>query len=1111
VSSSAQPAHPIALEVESGVHQFEIHKVDPDSVSVKLGASFKFTFTRNEVRSATSAVAGAAGANAKVLLNRFRNLDPSKLTRMEEDLGQSAKELAALHAVYQWLIPETTATWTRVEAARKSVEGTRQALRAADSLKRTLNQYLIQGYPFPEDWKQVFEKAHDALAGIPIEDLRESEIDRLSYQYERFENLTHRQSDRSYTHIEDLTKEIEDLLATENLTNGQWGQLRVRIDRALARVPEEESRNTIAESLAPLRAEVEAFLDRNRERLAIQEIEERLAQLEGLSEIPAASAETFSFEVNLVSTLLSGIGQAEMKKSFEARLASIKEKIQNAASMTMEESPTKPAQPSPPPPFTDAQEQIPEVPAPIQPPSPLDASATSPPPPPPPASTPLFRNRNVLIAGGAGFCVLLLLVLARLLRKNRKGSTPPSAPRVVFKEPPPAAALPPVREDEYLREFSKPAPPLGQKQAADTQPIAEPPSSPFPDLPAIVEPAPTPRLHSGKPEDISLEEAPTSPPDPAPTAPTHEMDLDDFFTESAAGEESPSLEPSKDPLESETPTPFPTLEDEITPSLESVFGGSPEYRPAPEPAPETAPEDRDTEPPVEMAPTPDREEEAPQEFGLPTESEWETAAPEKDPQFAEDGPRSEEEQPVEVNEEEPVSAETATEAPDLSQPPQESGRSISLVFEDMAAPAEKPSSAPPKETDFSETEASFAPEEPTPSLPPAPIELEPLVLEGQLVELDGSESILFSGVSYRLDQGIPFAGLRPVQLFPLGQAIGLVGEMNGHLELSLLDRRVDGTLASSTVLLDSPNIYSISRRLGVYWVQDSVGTAAYEAVEGKVNRIESKNSVKGAGRKPPEPPRGLKQVHRPVCSLEDHLYFVLPEGRLDCFRLDEEAEPRGVDRLWSFSSGEDSRNLVSNAVPLGDRIAVLDAERNLILVEPSNGAVYWEGPLEDAYIPPSGPVVLTSTGNRLVYIAKAGEKGMRIADFTGPGVPTNSHSILKCKTPALFGMEDGILLVSDTEIAFFEERELALSWSLPLDGVAPVDLSVDRSQIAILVREPEGYTRVIVLGKNSGSVLWETEADEADMTRIAGVVVQDGNLLIWGESEKGEGVLRLVE
>jgi hypothetical protein len=49
------------------------------------------------------------------------------------------------------------------------------------------------------------------------------------------------------------------------------------------------------------------------------------------------------------------------------------------------------------------------------------------------------------------------------------------------------------------------------------------------------------------------------------------------------------------------------------------------------------------------------------------------------------------------------------------------------------------------------------------------------------------------------------------------------------------------------------------------------------------------------------------------------------------------------------------------------------------------------------------------------------------------------------------------------------------------------------------------------LGKNSGSVLWETEADEADMTRIAGVVVQDGNLLIWGESEKGEGVLRLVE
>jgi hypothetical protein len=105
-------------------------------------------------------------------------------------------------------------------------------------------------------------------------------------------------------------------------------------------------------------------------------------------------------------------------------------------------------------------------------------------------------------------------------------------------------------------------------------------------------------------------------------------------------------------------------------------------------------------------------------------------------------------------------------------------------------------------------------------------------------------------------------------------------------------------------------------------------------------------------------------------------------------------------------------------------------------------------------------------------------------------------------------VEEGFLLFGEHDVAFFDGIDLSINWTYALGSKVPVRLSGGHSQLALLVREEEGDT-VLVLGKNSGADLWDLTPSEHGLKRIQGLVFHADWTLLLGQDEKDQAVLKL--
>jgi hypothetical protein len=403
--------------------------------------------------------------------------------------------------------------------------------------------------------------------------------------------------------------------------------------------------------------------------------------------------------------------------------------------------------------------------------------------------------------------------------------------------------------------------------------------------------------------------------------------------------------------------------------------------------------------------------------------------------------------------------------------------------------------------------------EPVPEEPDIEIQTLPFLIGvGQITPFDVFVS---EGVEMELGEGIVFEDARPVALFPLGDRFGCVSKSRDQTEIHLVQRQASGNLSICNAPLIHESCISMFYRAEALWVLHEAGISAY-VPEGTELRNVANLEAPGPGTTGDlagNAESGIPSGRRPLWGSDGTLIASWPGQSVGGYRIRGKSEGIGAESIWSYDEKAPGFSPpASNLAAISNKVCFVSQSGTLHLLDPATGKELKRLPLPGVWVPEGWPVSIASSEKCVIFAQKETDGRMSLISFPVIAEERSKQAaITPCLQPSVFDMGEALLFLSEKEIALFEVGELGRVWSIPLGETQPLDFSCEGSQIAVLVRDEGGRTRVMVLGKNSGAELWRVDPEEIGMTQFSGLVVHEGRLLLWGEGQTEQGILRLVD
>jgi hypothetical protein len=228
----------IYLTLESGKHLFEIHRIYPDKVIVNKKGGFRFTFPREEVLSAENPEVSKTLAEAANLINRAALKDLADFPFLAPDLENYRIQVEQFAHVYDWLIPQASATLIRLREAEQGVDQTLEAAGRANQLMGQVQNRLQSGRDLPAEWERIFEAAQGEVGKIPYDTIRQSETLRIEIEKQRFQENLGRHLQQQSLELEQLMAQSRDRAARNDLSPETWRALRSQMESTLQAIPD---------------------------------------------------------------------------------------------------------------------------------------------------------------------------------------------------------------------------------------------------------------------------------------------------------------------------------------------------------------------------------------------------------------------------------------------------------------------------------------------------------------------------------------------------------------------------------------------------------------------------------------------------------------------------------------------------------------------------------------------------------------------------------------------------------------------------------------------------------------------------------------------------------
>ena len=438
-----------------------------------------------------------------------------------------------------------------------------------------------------------------------------------------------------------------------------------------------------------------------------------------------------------------------------------------------------------------------------------------------------------------------------------------------------------------------------------------------------------------------------------------------------------------------------------------------------------------------------------------------------------------------------------------------------LIEDNETAPPGKLDEAPPEEVEVEEELIPVLGEDTEEGelLPEPEIEIQSLPFLIGVGEITPFDVLISDDVEMELGEGIVFENGRPEALFPLGESLGCVSKSGDQTEVRLVRRETSGDLAVCSTSLKHEPCTSMFYRAEALWLLHKDGISAYvpdgselrEVVEVEVPGIPSESVGNAEG--------GIPAGRSPLGGSDGTLIAVWSGQSVGGYRIRGESSEVRVELIWSHDQKvPEFSPPASNLAAISNRVCFVSQSGSLHLLDPVTGKEQKRVPLPGVWMPEGWPVSITSAEGCVIFAQKESDDRMSLTSFPVIAETRSKQAaITPCLQPSVLNLGEALLLLSEKEIALFAVEELDRVWSIPLGERQPLDFSCEGSQIAVLVRDEGGKTEVIVLGKNSGAELWSVNPEEIGMTRICGLVVHEGRLLLWGEGNAEQGILRLID
>jgi hypothetical protein len=467
----------------------------------------------------------------------------------------------------------------------------------------------------------------------------------------------------------------------------------------------------------------------------------------------------------------------------------------------------------------------------------------------------------------------------------------------------------------------------------------------------------------------------------------------------------------------------------------------------------------------------------------------------------------------------PLTPEDAQQKPDDADLP---ALSLEEVLESAASSGTADTTEPAEEP-FHQVVAEWEEREPT-TEPEKAEELEPLPEEPEIEiqtppisigigEITPFDVFVSGGIEMELGEGIVFENTRPAALFPLGDSIGCVSKSGNQTEIHLVQRQASGDLAVCGSPLKHEICISMVYRAEALWVLHEAGISAYVPEETELRKVVDLDAPGTIGDSVGNAASGIPLGRRPLWGSDGTLIASWPGQSVGGYRIRGKSEGIGAESIWSYDEKSPGFSPpASNLAAISNKVCFVSQSGTLHLLDPATGKEQKRAPLPGVWVPERWPISIASSEECVIFAQKESDDRMSLISFPVIAEERSKQAtITPCLQPSVFDMGEALLFLSEKEIALFEVGELGRVWSIPLGETQPLDFSCEGSQIAVLVRDEGGRTRVMVLGKNSGAELWSVDPEEIGMTQFSGLVVHEGRLLLWGEGRTEQGILRLVD
>jgi hypothetical protein len=243
---------------------------------------------------------------------------------------------------------------------------------------------------------------------------------------------------------------------------------------------------------------------------------------------------------------------------------------------------------------------------------------------------------------------------------------------------------------------------------------------------------------------------------------------------------------------------------------------------------------------------------------------------------------------------------------------------------------------------------------------------------------------------------------------------------------------------------------------------------------------------------------------------EGYLAVRIPDQGLAVYQMEVEGPDLVLHLCWSVFDNFISDPVMMTTPRTPPTMAVVSRTGRLIYHNRTTGEVNREWMLDGWDSVSSIKLVPLS---RWLILAGSDGDGTRILAI--PNDPKKRDRIIaaKCEGDVLIEPIEGDLLLSDgQQLTYFDEFDLEEIWTCPLENSSLQGISWEGSEIALLLKDSQTENiHIRVLGKNSGSDLYDIATSDTGLVKINDLVLHHSQVLLTGVDADGQGLLRLID